>query len=63
MISRTARKALRKKRQQRGNSLADDPYYLGDTARHNGLAETDNPFPEGSEDSNDWLTGYREAKT
>lgn len=60
MITRKARKALRASRNHAA-TLSKDPYYQGDTARHAGLTESANPYDLGTNDSVDWLAGYREA--
>lgn len=52
---RAARKA------DKSNSLVNDPYMLGDEARHAGIALEANPFMVGTEEATDWMQGWMEA--
>lgn len=61
MITKSARKALRKSRDAI-QALRADPYYLGDEAWYYGQPETANPFRVGTEPFTDWLKGWRDAQ-
>lgn len=39
-----------------------NPWLLGKEAQWDNRDEKENPFPEGSEDWNDWRSGYRDAE-
>jgi ribosome modulation factor len=58
-FTRATRKALRQTRSSKVTVV--DPWLIGDTAKHDGKSESDNPYPIDTEDSIDWLKGYREA--
>lgn len=60
-FSRAALKARRASRDAI-RALRVDPYYLGDEAWHYGAPEKANPFTEGTEESSDWLKGWRDAE-
>lgn len=63
MTKACLRASARARQGNRRSPLAADPYYQGDTARHEGKPMEANPYAAGTEAHADWLQGWREYRT